>query len=259
MIRTLLIITGASLVLCIATLAGAAAIGGDELARNGWAWTFHDEDGDDVRFERVTQDAGADVTRTLPWTGGGMLAIDIPGEVTYVQGAAKTITITGPKDIADRVQLLTGDRLTFNDGDDTERVSVRWGPNGLRALADGDRLKITVTAPDVKIFNLSSSADLFVRNYDQPRLALIISGSGQAIIQGRTQDARLDITGSGEADLSELALTDASVDIDGSGEARLGATGRVDVDISGSGDVVLTRRPASLNQTISGSGDVRQD
>lgn len=259
MIRTLLIITGASLVLCAAAIAGALAIGGNDLARNGWAWTFHDEDGGDVHFERAALDAGPDVTRTLPWTGGGLLAIDIPGEVTYVQGPAKTVTITGPKAVADRVQILTGDTLSFNDGDDTERVSVRWGPNGLRALADGEQLKITVTAPNVTIFNLSSSADLIVRDYDQPRMGLVISGSGEARVQGRTDDARIDITGSGEADLSELALTDASIDIDGSGEAVLGATGQVDVDISGSGDVILTRRPATLNQTISGSGDVRQD
>ena len=33
MIRTLLIITGASLVLCIAALAGAAAIGGQDIRR----------------------------------------------------------------------------------------------------------------------------------------------------------------------------------------------------------------------------------
>ena len=38
MIRTLLIIAGAALVLAIATLGGAAAIGGQDLARHGWAW-----------------------------------------------------------------------------------------------------------------------------------------------------------------------------------------------------------------------------
>jgi hypothetical protein len=39
MIRTLLIITGAGLVLCIAALSGAAVLGGNDLARHGWEWT----------------------------------------------------------------------------------------------------------------------------------------------------------------------------------------------------------------------------
>lgn len=256
MIRTLLIITGASLVLCIAALGGAAALGGNDLARHGWAWTFHDEDGDNVRFERVRGDAGPEVTRTLPWTAGAMLEVDIPGEITYIQGDAKTVVISGPKALADRVQLL-GDRLTFNDGDDTEQVLVHWGPGGVRTREQ--RLRITVTAPDVRIFNLMSSADLQVRDYDQPHLSLIISGSGDATVQGRTELARLNLSGSGDADLSDVELADADVDIQGSGGAQLAATGEVDVDISGSGDVDLLRRPASLKQTLSGSGHVQQD
>lgn len=257
MIRTLLIIAGAALVLCVATLSGAAAIGGNELARHGWEWTFHDEDGDNIRFERVDGDLGPNATRTLPWAGGAMLVIDLPGEVTYVQGDAKTVTITGPKALTDRVQLLQGDRLTFNDGDDTEQVLVRWGPGGLSA--HDDQLKITVTAPDVTIFNLTSSANLLVRDYDKPRLALIMSGSGDVRVQGRAEDARIDISGSGDADLSGLELTDVTIGIDGSGEAEVAATGQVNVDISGSGDVSLTRRPAQLTQTVSGSGEVRQN
>jgi len=257
MIRTLLIITGASLVLCIAALGGAAALGGNDLARHGWTWTFHDEDGDHVRFERVRGDAGPEVTRTLPWTGGAMLHIDLPGEVTFVQGDAKTVTITGPESLAERVHLLQGSRLTFNGGDETEQVLVHWGQDGLRA--DEERVKITVTAPDVTIFNLSSSADLLVRDYDQPHLSLIMSGSGDTTVQGRTGLARLNVSGSGDADLSDVELADADIDIEGSGDAQLAATGEVDVDISGSGDVSLLRRPASLKQTLSGSGHVQQD
>ena len=257
MIRTLLVIAGAALVLCVATLAGAAAIGGNDLARHGWAWTFHDEDGDNVRFERVSGDLGPSATRTMPWAGGAMLVIDLPGEVTYVQGDAKTVTVTGPQTLVDRVELLEGDRLTFNNGDSTEQVLVRWGPGGLRAHDEG--LKITVTAPDVTLFNLSSSANLLVRNYDKPHLSLVMSNSGDVRVEGRAEDARIDISGSGDADLAGLELANATIDIDGSGEVEVAATGQVDVDISGSGDVSLTRRPACLNQTGSGSGEVRQN
>lgn len=250
MIRTLLIITGASLVLCIAALAGAAAIGGNDLARHGWTWTFRGHgDGQDetVRFQRA--DRGPRVTRTLAWDGSDRLDIDVSADVTYVQGDAATVEITGPRDQVEGLRLRAG-RLTFNDDDNTSVVMFGW--------RNHDRLRITVTAPSVRNFNLSSSGDLSIRDYDQPDLMIRITGSGDVDASGRTDSVELDIHGSGDADLSSLETRDADVEISGSGEAAVGPTGAARITISGSGDVDLTRRPASLIQNVSGSGDVNQ-
>lgn len=251
MIRTLLIITGASLVLCVAALAGAAAIGGHEFARHGWTWTFRGHgDGRDetVRFQRA--DSGPRVTRTLAWDGDDRLDIDVAADVTYVQGDAASVEITGPRDQVEGLRLRDG-RLTFNDDDNTSVVMFGW--------RNHDRLQITVRAPSVRAFDLSGSGDLLIRDYDQPALAVTINGSGEVEATGRTETVDLDISGSGEADLSGLLTRDADITINGSGEAAVGPTGAARISISGSGDVTLTRRPASLNQSISGSGEVRQD
>lgn len=248
MIRTLLIITGASLVLCVAALAGAAAIGGNDLARHGWSWTFREGGHEEtVRFQRA--DNGPRVTRTLAWDGSDRLDIDVNADVTYVQGDAASVEIVGPRDQVEGLRLRGG-RLTFNDDDHTEVVVFGW--------RNHDRLQITVTAPSVRTFNLSSSGDLVIRDYDQPSLTIAINGSGEVEAAGRTEAVDLDISGSGEADLSGVETRDADIDISGSGEAAVGPTGAARITISGSGDVDLTRRPASLTQSISGSGDVSQ-
>ena len=74
MIRTLFIIAGAALVLCVVTVGGSLALGGHDLQRHGWAWTFKDDNGESVRFDRVkgggTDDLGPFTTRTLTWAGG---------------------------------------------------------------------------------------------------------------------------------------------------------------------------------------------
>ncbi len=248
MIRTLLIITGASLVLCIAALAGAAAIGGNDLARHGWTWTFR-EDGHEetVRFQRG--DGGPRVTRTLAWDGSDRLDVEVSADVTYVQGDAASVEISGPRDQVEGLRLRGG-RLTFDDDDHTEVVMFGW--------RNHERLRITVTAPSVRTFNLSSSGDLSIRGYDQPDMMVRITGSGDVDAAGRTETVELDIHGSGEADLSALETTDADVEISGSGEAAVGPTGAARITISGSGDVDLTRRPASVVQNVSGSGDVNQ-
>lgn len=260
MIRTLFIIAGAALVLCIAALGGAVAMGGQDLQRHGWAWTIHDDDGETVRIERIkgggTDDLGPHVTRTLAWTGGRTLRVDSSVDVEYVQGEAATVMVAGPKGLADRVRLENG-RLFLAEGD--ERIVFGWSKDGIDARSERDELRVTVTAPNLDRFEVNGSGDLSIADYDQPSLAIEVSGSAEVRASGRTEALDLDISGSGEANLEDLATGTASVDISGSGDARIAPTGETSVRISGSGDVALTDRPSKLTTDISGSGDVYQD
>jgi hypothetical protein len=256
MIRTLLIITGAGLILCTVAGAGALALGGRDMARNGWAWTINDHDGDSVRFERVYNgERETRITRTLAWTGGDRLQVEVPGDVVYVQGPEAGVTVEGPKSLAERVRVIDG-RLTMSDGSREERVAFNWTRDGLHAWSSNDELRITVTAPAVKRFDIRGSSDVSIRAYDQPTLNIQVSGSSSIDVAGRATTADLDISGSGDLDLEAVELRDASVDVSGSGDVRVGPTQAAVIDISGSGDVTLTRRPARLEQDISGSGDV---
>ncbi|MDO9609491.1 MAG: DUF2807 domain-containing protein [Brevundimonas sp.] len=260
MIRTLFIIAGAALVLCIVTLGGAVALGGHDLQRHGWAWTFKDDNGESVRFERVkgggTDDLGPFTTRTLAWTGGEALTIDSSIDVEYVQGPANTVVITGPKGLTDRVTLTDG-RLFMGDGD--ERIVFGWDNGNFSARSERDELRVVVTAPNVRRFASNGSGDLDITAYDQPAMALSISGSADVTAAGRTDALDLDIAGSGDADLRALDAKDAKIAIAGSGDADIAPTGDVQVRIAGSGDVTLATRPAKLTSEIAGSGDVYQN
>jgi hypothetical protein len=254
MIRTLLIISGAAFVLALASIGGAMALGGRDLAAHGWTWVIRDdESGDSVRFERGTRDPGPDVTRTLAWTGGDALILSLAGQVDYVQGAEAGVTVTGPKAVVDRVRLENGE-LSLANGE--EVVVMGWDANGPTGWAHSERLRITVTAPSVTRFDVRGSPDLTITGYDQPSLAVDVSGSGSVKATGRTDALMVDVNGSGEAELGGLTAKTAKVDVSGSGEADINAADLVEVDISGSGDVNLTQRPARLTQQISGSGEV---
>lgn len=255
MTRTLLIIAGAALVLCLACLGGAAAIGGHDMAKNGWAWTVEEGRNDSIRFQRVNSARadGPDVTRNLAWTGTDSLRVEDSLDVTFIQGAQAGITVTGPQAAVDRV-VVSGGRLSLKDGH--ERVTFGFRPGGFEAWADSEKLRITVTAPDVARFMIEGSGELDIQNYDRDDLRVDIDGSGEVTATGRARRLALSITGSGDADLAALTLTDANIDITGSGEARVGPTGNADINISGSGDVTLTERPANLNRSISGAGDI---
>lgn len=258
MIRTLLIIAGAGLVLSIACLGGAVALGGNDMARHGWAWTFRDGD-KDIRIERVTTVEAADLgpvtSRTLEWTGGQALIVDDSLSVRYIQGDQPGVVVTGPRAMTDRVRLENG-RLFLADGD--EQMVIAWNRQGVRARSDRDELSIVVTAPDVVRFELNGSGDLSISGYDRPNLAVALSGSGEIEAAGRTDALDLKLSGSGDIDMAGLTVRDATVVLSGSGDIRVGPTGEASVSISGSGDVDLTSRPARLTTDISGSGEVNR-
>lgn len=255
MIKTLFIIAGAGVVLSLGSLAGAAALSGADLRHNDWTWSLVDNHDGSDNFHMQRGGGQPDVTRNLTWAGGERLQLEVPGDVVYVQGANPGIVVTGPKDLADRIRVV-GDRLTLDDGDHVERGHIRWGGDGFHVWSNNDQLRITVTAPAVTSFDVVGSSDLMIRDYDQPRLNLILSGSGDVTATGEARTVQVDVSGSGDADLAALNTVDADVRVSGSGDVRVGPTGKAAVDISGSGDVDLTRRATSVSRNLSGSGDI---
>ena len=201
MIRNLLIISGVGLILAVVGISGAAALGGRDLAKNDWTWTVTDNefgDGEGESFRMRRGPAEPDVTRTLAWTGGDRLQVEVPGDVVYIQGPEAGVVVTGPKALADRVRVAGG-RLTIDDEADrhVERGYIRWSQNGIHVWSENDRLKITVTAPSVTTFEVTSSADLVIVAPTR-RADVSISGSGDVDITTRPETVTEDISGSGD-------------------------------------------------------------
>ena len=82
-------------------------------------------------------------------------------------------------------------------------------------------------------------------------------GSGDIELDGRTGRVIVDLDGSGNVDLASLAAREASVRVGGSGDAEVRAAEKLDVAVDGSGDVRYHGDPA-LSQQVDGSGDVNQ-
>lgn len=252
MIRNLLIIAAAGVVIFFISAGAFVAMGGIEAAQHG-DFEF-DIDGHHVsRDHRRHGDMDSDdhggprAERTLDWAGSESLALDIPAEVVFTQAAAPSITVSGPKRLVDLIAVEDG-RVRFTDDEEVMKMG-RW-------TRHGRRLRIEIAAPAVRAFTINGSADLTIRDYNQPGLDLRINGSGDIEGFGRTTDLSLTIAGSGGVDLGDLTADNAKIKIAGSGDALVDAVASADVRIAGSGDVTLKRRPPVLNSDIAGSGDL---
>ena len=262
MIRNLLIIAAASFVLMLGSVAGVAALAGPVILKDGWTIPFdHTGDGEFRRSHIAINGARASpiISRQLDWTGQA-LTLDLPIDVTYVQGPVARVEITGPRAVVDRLRLEDG-RISLSQGDgaayDLQADSLTIDRNGIRVRSDADQTRIVVTSPDVSSFKLDGSGDLVIKGYDQPALTLAINGSGDIRAVGKTTGLVLATAGSGDAELDELRTLNAEVAISGSGNADIAASNLVTIAILGSGDVDLLSQPVSETTTVSGSGSVR--
>lgn len=258
MIRNLLIITGVGFLLALVGIGASVALVRNDVQRHDWTWVVEDDGpgGDSIRLERGRAEPA--VARDIAWDGGERLSIDLPGQVTYAQGDAAGVRVTGPKSVVDRVRFQNG-RLTLEGDDRGDRGYLRWNGSGIRAWSEYDDLRVVVTAPAVNTFDVGDDGHLSIRDYDQPTLTLRLNGDGDADARGETGRLDLKVYGDGDAELHRLDVTDAVIEASGDGHTRAGPTGRVEIDISGDGDVTLTRRPAQLRQSISGWGEVEQE
>jgi hypothetical protein len=260
MIRNALIIGGASFVLMLGSFAGVAALAGPVIMKEGWTIPINRESS----FGRTHTSVGArtpspDVSRELAWSGES-LTVELPLDVTYIQGPAAKVEITGPKAYVDRLRLENGRLSLIDDGDNREEEgALTIDHNGIRLQSNSSRVKIIVTAPKVSRFQLDGSGDLEIQSYDQPTLTLAINGSGDATASGRVAVLSLSAAGSGEAQLEDLAAKNADLTISGSGNAVVTARNVVTIALSGSGDVSLQAQPANLTANTSGSGTVQHD
>ena len=253
MIRLLVIIAVVGFLTCVVTLGGAVALGGRDIAAQGWnrwdwssrdwtlGWDEHGKRHGAWRNRHRGDPEWASATRDIAWDGGSALILDVPGEVTFTQGGEGPgkLTVTGPKRSIDTL-TLSGGRL--GDG----------------APHTGERLKIAFTAPRVTRFELKGVDRLTLAGYDQDSLEIRTTGMARVTGQGRTRMLKLDMTGAGQADLAGLDAETAEVNISGAAKAAIAPRLRARLDISGSGEVALKTRPATLEKNVSGSGELKE-
>jgi hypothetical protein len=230
MSKMLTIICAASLLLCLAFLGVAVLIGGDDVLH-------------DARSLRTVKPLIDLATRKeWRWNGGDSLALDTPINIRYQSGGPPNVSVTGPADLLRHVRVGNG-RI---ESDTTVTHS------------SGAKLQAVVSGVALRKFVINGGENLDLGKIDQPDLDLHINGRGTVSGHGQTQRLNLVISGSGKANLGDLSVGDAKVSILGSGKTTLSPHGEVQLFIAGSGRLYLLTHPASLRQTIVGSGRVSE-
>jgi Putative auto-transporter adhesin, head GIN domain len=118
--------------------------------------------------------------------------------------------------------------------------------------------EVTVTLPRLTSLEVSGSSDIgTIGNFKFDNLGITISGSTDMVLAGSAKNVNMKITGSGDLKAYDLPCDTARSTISGSGTGKVNVQKLLDVNISGSGDLIYKGNP-SVSTHISGSGRVQR-
>jgi hypothetical protein len=120
-------------------------------------------------------------------------------------------------------------------------------------------VNVYVSMKNIKLLESTGAAEFSTVNSIQTdSLTCKITGAGSIALAGKTNYENVEIIGSGNVHNSNLASSFCSVTISSAGSVEAQVTMQLDAVIAGSGTIIYTGNPAVVQQSISGTGVIRQ-
>jgi len=239
----LAIIAVSGLAVSVVCLGGAFAVGGMAI---GDAIIGTDLSGlmDLPRCDLTAQPMATATSRVLAWDGNGdRAAIALPAHVRYQAGSGDKLVVEGDPTFISHIRVKDG--------------MVALDCNGNFHLGKNERVSVTLPGKRTfKSFVLLGTGDVQLNGLSQPAVKVSIAGSGDLQADGKTDDLTVDVKGSGNLKLGDLAAKNVDVDIKGSGKAEVAPQESLNVDLSGSGTIYLRSEPRKIETSIRGSGTI---
>lgn len=120
------------------------------------------------------------------------------------------------------------------------------------------QVKVRISVKALTDYSIYGSSDGAIHNIDSKTFDLVINGSGDVVLDGKSNELSMVINGSGDVSGQNIEANGVAAAINGSGDIELtGSCKSLDVSIRGSGDFEgrkMICHTASIS--VSGSGDV---
>lgn len=200
-------------------------------------------EGDDFGFSfrgcPAPADNSTNVTRELEWNGDDTVTINVPATVHYRPDNGATLHATGPNAMMSHLRVRDG------------RVEL-----DCKMYGTDRELDLVLPGRSFDSFTLNGTGHLVLENLKQNRLNVSLRGEGDVRANGSARDLTLNIAGSGDADMGQLAVNSSKVRIAGTGKAALAPKDSADISIAGSGEIRFLEQPRHLQTHIAGSGRI---
>ena len=209
--------------------------------------------------------SGDIVTQTRSVPSFHTVAYHGSGEVYITQGTTDSVKITAEDNVLDHLvtTVSNGALDIYTDEYETiiptEIVKVHITVDDLRKveLSGGATLKgeNTITSDSLRI-EVSGSSDEITLDVDCEELETVVSGAATMHLSGTAGEHTSKVSGTADVNAFGLTTERTAITISGIADYDVYASKRLDVFVSGSGQVYYKGSPATVNKDISGLAEV---
>lgn len=199
--------------------------------------------------------------------------ITTPFTEVQVQGDFEVVLKTGSYDVNLITNQNIGGYIDVYVSGNTLHVKIKND----ECIKKYDKLKVEITAPyyskvrsDGSGFlenegTLSTSGKMYVEHYGSGFINLLINadsvysrmeGSGKLTVRGNTTGHFAFLEGSGLLEAGELHAVNATASLNGSGALGIHASNSLIAGVNGSGAIIYSGNPVTVDKSVNGSGAV---
>ena len=156
---------------------------------------------------------------------------------------------------------------------ETEGHSIRVGEGSVAIDVPGGKLKAGNKPADagadasnsddaadkLEAIVHAGASDIEFTNVRQRDLEVTLNGAGSITISGKVENLIATNNGSGNLELENLVVEKAIVKINASGSANINVRRILKAEVNGSGDVVYSGNPKTVQPKITGTGSVEKN
>jgi hypothetical protein len=189
----------------------------------------------------------------------------IGADVYLKQASSFKVTLEGQKNILDllKTEVKNGAlKISFEKGYSMRyreplKIYVEAPSFVLLGMSGSGKVVSENTLSGEKLdIEISGSGDFDLSDIQFKSVDFEVSGSGDVKIGGSAESIKLEISGSGNIKANSLKTQKALCRVSGSGDIAVNVKQVLEAYVSGSGDIKYSGSPASVKTRVTGSGDI---
>ncbi len=167
------------------------------------------------------------------------------GELSIQQTGVESLRIEADANV---LPLLTS---TVSNG----TLTLGTKPN--TSFQTSEPIRYTLTVKSLDTFEQAGASATTATGIASAALAIKLSGTGEVTMRGTVNTLKLDLTGTGSFDGSELSSKTATVVVSGTGHAVVNVSDALDATVSGVGSIEYIGDP-NVTSHVSGVGTIHK-
>ncbi|HEY7812249.1 MAG TPA: head GIN domain-containing protein [Nakamurella sp.] len=208
------------------------------------------------------QSAGAPTTQARALSGVHAVALQTSGDLSILIGDTEGLTVSAGANQLDHLTsaVVDGTLVLGAEPNQSYDGSISYtltvpSLDAIEVEGSGNVNGAGVLSGQARL-TMSGSGSATLSDLELTNLTADLSGSGDAQVGGSSDASTVDVSGSGDYDGSGLTTGRTTVSSIGSGQTRVNVTEHLSATVNGSGDVTYAGNPAQVDRGGAGSGGV---